>query len=170
MSIEKFFENPKTHEAFNLLRNTFYLDNQIFIFGNGGSASMAIHFSTDWSKGVHEKTGRAMRVNCLNSNLGLLTAVANDLSFQDSASYQLKLFSKPNDLLFLISSSGKSKNIITASKMAKELGLLVIALTGQNPSNYLEENCDVIVKVNIDDTQIIEDVHNSFGHLVLKLI
>ena len=92
----------------------------IFSCGNGGSASTAEHLSCDFSKGTCTNTNLNLKVFSLSSNTSLVTAIANDISYNDIFSYQLNRFGKANDVLLAFSVSGTSKNIIECAKIAKK--------------------------------------------------
>ena len=91
----------------------------IFSCGNGGSASTAEHLSCDFSKQACSDTNLNIKVFSLNSNVSLMTAIANDISYDDIFSFQLNRFGKPNDVLLLFSVSGSSRNILKCAKVAK---------------------------------------------------
>lgn len=156
-------------EAFELLESCYNDKNWVYVGGNGGSATMAQHFVTDWTKGLFEKTGEALKSFALNSNVGLISAVSNDLGNTSVFDLPLKALAKPADVLVLISSSGSSDNILRAADYAQLLGMKVIGLSGFGDS-MLSKMCDVSVEVNSNDMQIIEDTHSVFGHLVFKYI
>lgn len=165
-TIDNFFEQP-LGEAIELINKTLNSGNTIFLAGNGGSAAMSDHFATDWSKGIYESTKKVCKVRSLSSNNALNTAIANDLGYDNVISEQLKLFAEPQDLLVLISSSGNSKNIVSAMHFAKQLKIKTIILTSTLSVN-LNNFEGVKLVVSSSDIQIIEDIHNLFGHLVLK--
>ena len=102
----------------------------IFSCGNGGSASTAEHLSCDFSKQSCADTNLNIKVFSLNSNVSLMTAIANDISYDDVFSFQLNRFGKPNDILLLFSVSGSSKNILKCAKVAKRKKIKIISFTG----------------------------------------
>lgn len=165
-AIDDFFDQPIS-EAIELIQNTLNSGNSIFIAGNGGSAAMSDHFATDWSKGIYQSTKKACKVRSLTSNSSLNTAIANDLGYMNVITEQLKLFAEPQDLLVLISSSGNSENIVSAMDFANQLKVRTIILTS-TLSRRIKDFSGVKLIVSSSDIQIIEDVHNLFGHLVLK--
>ncbi len=166
LAINDFFEQPLT-SAISEINSTILSGNYVYIAGNGGSAAMSEHFATDWSKGVYEISKSPCRVKSLTSNGSLLTAIANDLGYENSYLQQLKMFASPGDLLVLISSSGNSKNILSTLKYAEKEGINYIFLTSSLCNSIQEINGTKII-VSSKDIQIIEDVHNLFGHLVYK--
>lgn len=139
----------------------------LFIAGNGGSCAIAEHAATDLSKGLFESGRKHFRAVSLNSNGALLTATANDKGFLYAIASQLEYFAKPNDLVWLISSSGSSKNMINAAIKAKEISCRVIGMTGFG-MNPLTELCDSYLTIESEDYQIIEDIHHSVCHAIFK--
>ncbi len=152
---------------FEILESSFLKEKCIYVGGNGGSATMAEHFCTDWTKGIYEKTGRGFRSFSLSSNTGLNTAIVNDIGGEHNLVHPLKVLAKSDDVLILISSSGKSKNILLAGEYAKSIGMMVIGLTGFGLSP-LAELADLSIVIDSSDIQVIEDIHGIFGHLVYK--
>src|SRR4051795_9514912 len=89
-------------------------DRQVFVFGNGGSASNASHFVTDLGKGASDKVGKRFRVLSLNDNVSWMTALANDYSYEDVFLRQLQNFARRGDVLIAASVSGSSPNLVKA--------------------------------------------------------
>jgi D-sedoheptulose 7-phosphate isomerase len=142
----------------------------IFVGGNGGSATIALHYATDWTKGVFEKKGKGLRTFPLNANPGLNTAIANDISYESSLSFQLQALGKKDDLVVLVSSSGNSKNIIDAAIVARKLRMPIIGISGFGDSNLVKLS-DYSFTINSTNMQLIEDLHGIIGHLIyLSLI
>lgn len=168
LAINNFFEQPLT-SAINTIKNTLVHGNYVYVAGNGGSAAMSEHFVTDWSKGISEVTKKSCRVSSLASNSALLTAIANDLGYENIYLKQLKMFANPGDLLVLISSSGNSNNILSTLQYAEKVGIEYIFLTS-DLCKSLHDLKGIKIVVSSKDIQIIEDVHNLFGHLVYKSI
>jgi D-sedoheptulose 7-phosphate isomerase len=104
---------------------------------------------------------------CLSDNTPLISAIGNDISFEEVFSYQLKSYARPNDLLVCVTGSGNSRNIINACKQAKLIGMQVLALTGFDGGQTLL-NADYSFHCPVEDMQIVEDMHLSFGHLVIR--
>ena len=143
--------------------------NQVFVIGNGGSAAIAQHFATDWSKGLYGLNKKKANVNSLATNSSILTAIGNDLSFDEIYSHQIEVQGKEGDLLVAISSSGNSNNIINAIKCAQKNKIVTIGLSGFNGGKLSKlVNNAIIVRSN--NMQVIEDVHGIFGHLVYKYV
>ena len=167
LSIDEFFSSGDLQVAMKILHDAHKFDRQIFTMGNGGSSAIAQHFSVDWTKGVYQLTGKALRTNCLSSNFPIHSAASNDISFEDAYSFLLDVLGKSDDVAVIISSSGESQNMISAANRAKLLGLKIICLSGFGNSR-LGKLGDANIKIKSRDMQVIEDVHGLFGHYILK--
>ena len=155
--------------AVNLIRAAWQDKKQIICFGNGGSALTAQHFINDWNKSIFLASGKSFRGRCLTENMGLLTAYANDVCYQDIFIEQLKNILEPGDLVIGISGSGNSENVLRAITYANEMGNTTIGLCGYN-GGKLKQLAQHIVWVSINDMQITEDLHFTFGHLVMQAL
>ncbi len=158
---------PKLEEAVSKVQETLYSGGKVFVVGNGGSSSTASHFTSDWVKGNREANGIVGKVFCLSDNIPLLTAIGNDFGYEQIFAYQLRSFASTSDLLVCISGSGQSSNIVNACKEAKLLGISVVALTGFDGGETLKL-ADFSFHCPIEDMQIVEDMHVSFGHMVIR--
>lgn len=141
----------------------------IFTCGNGGSASTASHYVTDWGKMRLVNKGQPFKAYCLSDNIGMLTAYANDLSYENIFDQSLENYANKGDVLILISGSGNSKNVLNAASKAAELGVTSIGVVGFD-GGVLKTMCDHSVHFEVNDMQISEDLHLSFGHIVMKAI
>jgi D-sedoheptulose 7-phosphate isomerase len=137
----------------------------VWVMGNGGSAATASHLATDFSKTAHVKGRKRIKCVCLNDNAAYLTAIGNDLSFDETFSYQLEGLAAKGDLVVLITGSGNSKNILAAAAAAKKAGATVAALLGFD-GGALKRAADVAVLVASDQYGVIEDAHMAIGHIV----
>ena len=161
-------ELNKWDEAANLLIKTWLNEATVYVIGNGGSAATANHFATDWVKGINTiKENFKAKTISFASNIPLVTAISNDLGYNESFVYQLKQFMKAEDCLVAISGSGNSENIIKSVDFATEIGASVITLIGFN-GGKLKKKGTVEIHVKVDDMQFVEDIHSIFGHFVLK--
>ena len=138
---------------------------QIFVFGNGGSASNASHFVTDMAKGASDKTENRFKCYSLNEHIGLITAISNDYSYKDIYKRQMENFASEGDLLFTMSVSGNSPNLVEAVKWANDNGLHTIAMVGGAKGQLAEIAKEVIV---IDSTHYghVEDIHMLICHMI----
>ncbi len=144
-------------------------DHTVFSCGNGGSAAIANHTQCDHVKGVRAKTGLAPRVVSLSNNVELMTAIANDLAFEDLFAYQLQAHARSGDVLVAISSSGRSPNIIRALEYARASGLQTIALTGFDGGDA-RTLADVAIHVDCQNYGVIEDLHQSVMHALAQFV
>jgi phosphoheptose isomerase len=141
----------------------------VFACGNGGSASIANHLQCDHLKGIRTATDLAPRVVSLSANVELLTAIANDMGYENVFTYQLESQSGPGDVLVAVSSSGHSPNIVRALRWARDHGLHTIALTGFDGG---EARTAAEVSIHVDGTNygIVEDLHQAIMHALAQYI
>ena len=154
--------------ALNLLLETMETGSTVYIFGNGGSSATASHYQNDFNKGVSEHTEKKFNFHCLNDNVATVMAVANDIGFEEVFRFQLRGHLKPGDVVFAISGSGNSKNVINAVEYAKEQGNRIIGVTGYN-GGKLKELADISLHAPINSMQITEDIHMIFDHLMMSI-
>jgi D-sedoheptulose 7-phosphate isomerase/D-glycero-D-manno-heptose 1,7-bisphosphate phosphatase len=141
----------------------------VFACGNGGSASIANHLQCDHLKGVRTGTDLVPRVISLSNNAELLTAIANDLAYEEVFAYQLQSQATAGDVLVAISSSGRSANIVRALTWASEHDLRTIAITGFE-GGAARTIADVAIHVNCTNYGIVEDLHQAVMHLLAQYI
>ena len=144
-------------------------NGNVYLAGNGGSASTVNHFLVDWTKGLSHVCGKALKAHSLVSDLPTITAISNDIDYEKVFSEQLSYFANRGDLLLTVSGSGNSRNLIDLVITAQSLDLKTIALTGFD-GGRLGELVDINANVHFDNMQIVEDVHSMFGHFVLEFI
>lgn len=157
------------YESIRLVQNTIIENKKIITCGNGGSASTASHYITDWNKMYNLATEKKFRGLSLTDNIGLISAFGNDMTYEDVFSGQLEAIMDEGDLLVVVSGSGNSPNIIKALKTAKKLGGKTLGVLGYDGGAALSI-CDRVFHTPSFDMQICEDIHLSFGHLVMKTI
>jgi phosphoheptose isomerase len=141
----------------------------VFSCGNGGSAAIANHMQCDQVKGLRTGTDLRPRFVSLSSNTEVLTAIANDLAFEDVFAYQLETQAGPGDVLFAVSSSGRSANIVRAVTWARDNGLATVALTGFTGGGA-RAVADVSVHVDSTNYGIIEDLHQTITHALAQYL
>jgi D-sedoheptulose 7-phosphate isomerase len=142
---------------------------QVFVCGNGGSATISAHFECDHLKGVHTGTDLAPRIRTLASNTGLLTAIANDLSYDEVFAFPLARLADPGDVLLAISASGNSRNIVKAIEHGNVRGLTTIAFTGFD-GGKAREIAQISVHVGVCNYGIVEDLHQGLMHVLAQYI
>ena len=147
------------------LREALKEDRQVFVIGNGGSASNASHFATDLGKGASDKLGRRFRVQSLNDNVSWMTALGNDYSYEDVYVRQLMNFGNAGDLLLVLSVSGSSPNVVRAVQWAKTNKLRTISLVG-GKLGQLAKISDQTIVINSMHYGRVEDAQMGICHLL----
>lgn len=155
--------------AMNALVECYENGGTVYVFGNGGSSATASHMVCDFNKGVSMKKSKKFNFVCLSDNTPILTALANDVSYDDVFSYQISKILNKNDLILAISGSGNSKNIINAVKLAKEQGVKIIGMTGYD-GGQLFKLSDFHLHAPINDMMKAEDIHMSFDHMMATIL
>lgn len=147
----------------NLTRSTM---QNVFTMGNGGSATTALHMTSDLSTATGElDSDPAIRAICLNSNISLFTAVANDHGYEKVFAWQLKYLLREGDVVIGISASGNSPNCVTGLKYARERGATTIGLLGFD-GGIMKDLCDHHIHVVSNDYRLVEDVHLAICHAI----
>ena len=141
----------------------------IFLFGNGGSASLASHMTCDLGKGTAAATSARLRAVALTDNVALITAWANDTRYEMIFAEQLENLLSPGDVAFAISASGNSPNILAALACARRMGAATAGVTGFK-GGKMKSLCDVCVVVPSDNMQVIEDLHLSIAHAIFRVV
>jgi D-sedoheptulose 7-phosphate isomerase len=155
----------KVSEIVDAFKQALANDNQIFVLGNGGSAANASHFVTDLGKGSSDKTYRRFRCLSLNDNTPWITALGNDYSYDDIFARQLMNFGRQGDMIFVMSVSGNSPNLVNAASWAKKNNLRVVALVG-GKRGKLADLADIAVIVNDTHYGRVEDAHMGICHMI----
>ena len=145
--------------------------NKIILFGNGGSASDAQHIAAELVV-KYKKKRKSIPAISLSTDTSTLTAIGNDFSFNDIFSRQLESIGKPGDIAIGITTSGKSKNVINALKLAKKKKITSVILTKKKYPNkkQIEKVSDLILGVPADETARIQELHILVGHLMCAVI
>ncbi len=153
-----------------LLEKVIRNKKNIFVCGNGGSASVANHFICDFNKGIKisSKNRVIPRVISLNLSNELLTAIGNDLSFSKIFSHQLDNYANIGDCLITLSCSGNSKNIIDAIKFAKKRKIKVVSLTGFYTKSLIKS--DYHLDIGCKNYGICEDIFQSIMHMIAQFV
>ena len=140
----------------------------LFWCGNGGSAADSQHLAAELV-GRFKENRRALRSIALTTDTSVLTCVANDFSYDDIFSRQLEALGREGDVLIAITTSGKSENILRVMKVAKEMGLITIALLGKG-GGTAKKYADYAVIVPSDSTARIQETHILIGHILCEMI
>lgn len=144
-------------------------NKQIFIIGNGGSATTATHFANDLCKFCNVESKKRFRAISLTDNISTITAWANDTSYDQVFSQQLLNFINKGDLLIALSASGNSPNIIEAVKTAKGFKAKTIGFVGFD-GGKLMKIADEYIHVDYHDFGIVESIHLVLEHLIVDSI
>ncbi|MEM8524556.1 MAG: D-sedoheptulose 7-phosphate isomerase [Bacteroidota bacterium] len=158
----------KLETAVNWSIKTFSTDGKLLFCGNGGSAADAQHLAAEFS-GRFYKDRPPLFAEALHVNTSFFTAVCNDYSFEDVYARNVQAMGREGDLLFCISTSGNSQNVLNALLQAKEQGMKTIALTGST-GGKLAEHCDLLLNVPSEDTPRIQEAHILLGHIICELV
>ena len=149
------------------LEETIINHSRIYIIGNGGSSATASHMVNDLGVGLRRRNIINFDVASLDDNGPVVSAIANDIGYENIFFMQMKGLLNPNDVIIAISCSGDSPNIIKAVDYAKELGCVIIGLTGFE-GGYLRTVSDISFHVNApkDEYGLVEDAHMILDHII----
>lgn len=151
------------------LENAVRQGKTIFVCGNGGSAGLSNHCVSDFMKCVQSDTGLRPKAISIASNIDLMTAIANDISYDDVFVYQLRTLAEAGDVLMTISSSGDSESVVRAASWAADNGVQTIAFTGF-AGGRTRLIADVPMHVSANNYGVVEDCHQSLLHQVAQCI
>ncbi len=152
----------------NLLVNALRNGNTVYLMGNGGSAADAQHIAAELV-GRFKKERRALPAHSLTTNTSILTAIANDYSYDVCFSRQVEAFVKKGDIVFGLSTSGNSANILKAVLLAKEKGAVTVGFTGEN-GGELKDAADICLMVPSSNTPRIQECHITVGHILCSVV
>ncbi len=141
----------------------------IFVFGNGGSASTASHFAADLGKNTVRSHMPRFQITCLNDNMAIFSAYANDDGYESVFAEPLISLSDPDDVAIAISASGNSPNVVRAMQEANARGLITIGFAGMNGGKLCElaQHCIVVPSNSYEH---IEDIHLMLCHALVATI
>lgn len=145
----------------------FKAGGRIYFCGNGGSAADAQHLAAEFTgRFYHDR--EPLPAEALHCNTSFLTAVANDYSYDQIYERAVKAQGRKGDILFGISTSGNSKNILLAQIEAQRRGMMVVSLTGAS-GGKMKDCCDYLFNVPSTDTPRIQESHILIGHIICQL-
>ena len=142
--------------------------NKLLFCGNGGSAADCQHIAAEFV-GRFQLTRKGLPAIALTTDTSALTAIANDFGYENVFSRQVEALGKKGDVIFCLSTSGNSKNVLIALRKAKELGILTIGITGRTGGDIMKET-DVCINVSHDNTARIQEGHILIGHIICELL
>jgi D-sedoheptulose 7-phosphate isomerase len=156
-------------EVVRLLRQARTQKKRVFLFGNGGSAATASHLACDLAKGTSINGNPRLRTMALTDNMPLISAWANDSSYENIFAQQLQDHVEPGDIVIGISGSGKSINVLNAIKVARTAGAITVGLTGFDGGD-LKSLADICIIVPDNSIDQVEDVHLMLGHVITSCL
>ncbi len=156
-------------EAARLLEEAYQRGATVFACGNGGSAAIASGFVCDHAKLIQTDTDLVPKVVSLSDNVPMMTAIANDLSYDEVFVYQLRTIAGSGDELVTVSASGDSENVVKAARWARDNKLDVVAFTGFE-GGRTAGLATVHLHVGADNYGVVEDVHQSLMHILAQYI
>jgi D-sedoheptulose 7-phosphate isomerase len=167
---ERFFEERADDvvRAAELMIAALRSGRKILLFGNGGSAADAQHLAAELVN-RYRRARPALAALALTTDTSILTAIANDASFEDVFSRQIEALGEPGDVAIAISTSGRSPNVVRAVETARRLGLRTIGLLGRD-GGLVAPLVDVPLIVPAEETPHIQEVHITLGHILCDLI
>ncbi len=131
---------------------------KILVFGNGGSATQAMHYSAELVNKFY-LLRRALPALALNTDVAALTAIANDLNYEDVFSRQIEALCNTGDVLLGLTTSGRSKNVLRAIETGNKIGAASIVLCGKNINELKAVQPKIIISFPLDDTPLLQELH-----------
>ena len=163
-------DRKKIREAASLILAAYKNNRKVFIIGNGGSSANASHFACDLSKNTLERVydirEKRFKVYSLTDNAALMTAFANDLSFEEVFLQQLRNLIEANDILIVLSGSGNSQNLIKAVTYAKKRRAKVIGILGFKKGGSLGHLVDCAILTDSHKYGPCEDIQLVLDHIL----
>lgn len=159
---------PAVLEAADILEKAFLAGHKLLICGNGGSASDAAHISTEFVCRFKDDR-RPYPALALTVDAGLLTAISNDYAYQEAFARQVKAFGQKGDVLIVISTSGKSRNLLDAIEEARRSGVHTIALLGRQ-GGFTKGAADLEIIVEGAETARIQEAQKFLLHVLCELL
>ncbi len=152
----------------NQIVATFNAGGKVLFCGNGGSAADAQHLAAELS-GRFYQNRKALFAEALHVNSSFITAVGNDFGFDAIYERAVEAMGREGDLLFALSTSGNSTNVLRAIAKAKEIGMKVVGMTGAT-GGKMDGNCDFFIKVPSTDTPRVQEGQVLVGHVICALV
>jgi D-sedoheptulose 7-phosphate isomerase len=158
-------DNDKVESFYDMIYYAIKDNKRIYVIGNGGSAAIASHFQGDFVKCVAEDSNLVPQVMSLVDNSPIVTALANDISYDKVFSKQIEWYGNDDDLLIAISSSGNSLNIVNAVKEAKYKNMKVVSISGFG-GGEISKLSHLSIVINSDNYGIVEDATSAILHYI----
>lgn len=155
-------------EVAELIAKVLNEGGKVLIFGNGGSATDASHIAAEFvNRFKRERPG--LPAIALNTDMAVITAIANDYDYSEVFAKQLKALGQKGDIAIGISTSGSSRNVIKAVEVAKKRGLKTIAFTSKKGEKLISK-VDYAFAVSSEETPRIQETHITLGHVLCELV
>ena len=172
IDVKKNFINAKNAdkilEIAKIIANAFNDGKKLILFGNGGSSTDASHLASEFvNRFKVERPG--LPAIALNTDMAVITSIANDYDFSEVFSKQLKSLSDEGDIVIAISTSGTSPNILKAMDVAKKKKLTTVALTGATGDKFAKKATYAFI-VPSDSTPRIQETHITLGHVLCQMV
>ena len=168
---EKFIDEKnidRISEVANAIANAFNDGKKLILFGNGGSATDASHIAAEFiNRFRRERPG--LPAISLNTDMAVITSIANDYDFSEVFAKQLKSLSEQGDIVIAISTSGNSPNILKAMDVAKKKRLITVAFTGIKGERLVSKATYAFI-VPSDNTPRIQEIHITLGHVLRQMV
>ncbi len=155
-------------KASKVIAESFNDGKKLIIFGNGGSACDASHIAAEFVNRF-KKDRPGLPALALNTDIAVMTSIANDYDYSEIFARQVKTLAEPGDIAIAISTSGNSKNVLKAVDVAKRKGMKTIAFTGARGEKFASK-CDYAFIVPSDDTPRIQETHITLGHVLCQIV
>jgi D-sedoheptulose 7-phosphate isomerase len=155
-------------EVSRLIADAFSEGKKLILFGNGGSACDASHIAAEFVNRF-KKDRPGLPAIALNTDVAVLTSIANDYDFVEIFARQVKTLGDSGDVAIAISTSGGSKNVIKAVEVARKKGIKTVGLTGGKGEKFASK-CDYAFVVGSDDTPRVQEVHITLGHVICQMV
>jgi D-sedoheptulose 7-phosphate isomerase len=152
----------------NQIVATFNAGGKVLFCGNGGSAADAQHLAAELS-GRFYQNRKALFAEALHVNSSFITAVGNDYGFDAVFERAVEAMGREGDLLFALSTSGNSTNVLRAIAKAKSIGMKVVGMTGAT-GGKMDGNCDFFIKIPSTDTPRVQEGQLLVGHVICALV
>jgi D-sedoheptulose 7-phosphate isomerase len=156
-------------QAFRLIVETFRAGRRVYVLGNGGSAADAQHIAAELVGRLKRHDSPALPAIALSTDTSALTAISNDYGFEEVFARQVEALVREGDVVWALSVSGRSPNVIKAVKAAKQQAAKVIGFTGKE-GGELQALCDICLMAEHTDSDRVQEVHQLAYHIVCGLI
>lgn len=169
LELVKKINKENFNSIINLVEKTIKSKKNIFVCGNGGSASNANHLCCDVFKRISQNTKLKPKVISLCNNIELITAISNDIKYEKIFSFQHNSLSQKGDIIIIFTVSGNSKNLIEVAKSAISKKNKIISFTGKN-GGAIKKMSNMNINIDNSNYGIVEDIHQSLMHSISQII